>query len=407
MGLKLIGEVALDGSGFERGLARIGESAAHHLKGFAVGAFGLYGVHEIIKHTVETAEELVNTSKRLDIPIEQLQVLRQAAKESSVEFDKMSGAFEKLDVAREKALTGGPEAAGMLASFARLGVTQEMLKSQTAASLFQGPIAKTVQTTSVEDIAKPLKDVLGKGFGGLIPVLKMDLDELGNKMRSLGSIMSTEAAVGLKQLSSEYGLLANIIVAQVAPALISFGEYLFEAVGWIKQFSSWLGVMSTFKESSPFGAPGDALRAATIRKHEENIKLGGYYNTETPEQEERDREWLKKYDELKVGADKAASDVAADWKKMLDGIKKQLAEDAEKLKHPKPPVFYPDDKAGAAKRAPAEKDALVRVGNFLGQSSNALTTLAEKQVALLNKIEFNTRKPIQTASDGGAYFPIS
>ena len=47
MGLKLIGEVALDGSGFERGLTRMAGS----VKGFIASAFGFYGVEQALRKT--------------------------------------------------------------------------------------------------------------------------------------------------------------------------------------------------------------------------------------------------------------------------------------------------------------------------------------------------------------------
>src|ERR1035441_7534707 len=111
MGLKLIGEVALDGSGFERGL----NAMAGSMKGFIVGAFGLYGVEEMLRKTMDTADELVNKAKRLDVAVEKLQLLKYAAKEGGSELETLAKGFENLDVAREKALSGSKEGQKLLA----------------------------------------------------------------------------------------------------------------------------------------------------------------------------------------------------------------------------------------------------------------------------------------------------
>ena len=48
MGLKLMAEIGLDGSGFERGLRKVGEEAAASVKNLAIQAFGIYGVEQAI-----------------------------------------------------------------------------------------------------------------------------------------------------------------------------------------------------------------------------------------------------------------------------------------------------------------------------------------------------------------------
>ena len=136
MAQKLIFETGLDGSGFERGLARLGATGANSLKNFVAGAFGVYSIAQAISKTVESADELVTSSKRLDTSVEQLQILRQAAKESGVEFSNLEKAFEGFNVARDKALSGGKEGAKMMGNFGRLGVTEAMLRSQTVPTAF-------------------------------------------------------------------------------------------------------------------------------------------------------------------------------------------------------------------------------------------------------------------------------
>src|SRR5450759_909349 len=101
MSNRLIFETGLDGSGFERGLAKLGAAGAAGLKNFVVGAFGVYSVQQALSKTVESCTELVNASSKLGMSVEQLQLLRQAAKEGGVEFEKLVSSVNKLAAIRE------------------------------------------------------------------------------------------------------------------------------------------------------------------------------------------------------------------------------------------------------------------------------------------------------------------
>lgn len=403
-GNRIVFETALDGTGFERGLARLGHTGAHGLKHFVLGAFGVYSVHQALHKTVETAEELVTASKRLDTTVEQLQVLRQAAKENQVEFGKLAGAFEKINLARAKALSGGKEGTKLLSQFKQLGVTEEMLRSKTAADLFTGPLAEKIRHSNVADIAAPLKAVLGKGFGQLIPVMKTDFEELEQKMKSLGSIMDTETAVALKHVKDEFDLLSNIIVAQLAPQLVNLADWLFKAVGEIKAFAAWLGSLSGSTSVSEM-----VQDAAVAPYHERNLESDP--DTVDPEDRKDAKIFFKRVKRYLRGASAAAEEVTAEWQKKMDEMRKHLKEQADLLKHPKPPEL--DFEAKAEKqakekhqRAPAS-DSLVAVGNFLGSSKAMMETLAQRQVDLLTRIEVNTRPTKGLVNADTAFYPVA
>ena len=120
MGLKIMAELGLDGKGFEAGMKRaegLAHGVAEGLKGFVIQAVGIYTVEQAISKTVETAKELVETSRRLSIAPEQLQVMRQAAKDSGVEFQKLAELIEKTNVARDKALRPVSEGASARRAF--------------------------------------------------------------------------------------------------------------------------------------------------------------------------------------------------------------------------------------------------------------------------------------------------
>jgi len=392
MGLKLIGEVGLDGSGFESGLKRLGSS----VKSFVATAFGLYGVQAAVRKTMDLAEELVTTSQRLGVGVEQLQVLRQAAKESSTDLGVLTSAFEKLDIAREKALGGGKEGAKLLGRFAQLGISAADLRSQTSADLFMGPMRNRANAMSQEELGPILRDILGRSFGQLLPVLQTDFEELEARMRKLGTIMDTDTAVKLDILGDQFSLLASIIAVNLGPALLRLAELLYKMVSGVS--STWAAAKAYVKKS-PEGQIHDMVVAHGDR----------------PWSKEEIAEFDRK--RMNTGAMEGEAVAAAkdaglakfnEWMTGLEKIKEQLAAAAERLKNPVKPTFDPettdDTKAKKVKLTQDRGgDALTRVGNFLGSSRNVLEEIGNRQVGFLKEIAYNTRRG--PASGEGTMFP--
>ena len=123
-------------------LTRVGERVADSVKSFVIGAVGVYGIEEAFRKTIETARELVNTSQRLDTSVETLQVLREAAKDAGVEFDKVADALNRLNVARQKALGGDAKS---LQAFAALGVTATDLRTEKSGDIISEPDCQSGQ----------------------------------------------------------------------------------------------------------------------------------------------------------------------------------------------------------------------------------------------------------------------
>src|ERR1035441_9944942 len=163
MAFRINGEITLDGSLFNRGLQTAGASAASFLKNFALGAVGIYGVEQAFRKTIDRATELVNTSKKMDIGVEQLQVLQKSAEDSGTSFEVLTKALERFNAVRENILNGGKGSADQMAALGRLGITREQLQSQTAAQSFMGQISQTAQKSNAADIANDLRQIFGRG----------------------------------------------------------------------------------------------------------------------------------------------------------------------------------------------------------------------------------------------------
>lgn len=390
MGLKLVGEVALDGSGFERGLSRLGDS----VKGFIATAFGVYGVAEAFRHTFEEADRLTTASDRLGVGVEQLQVLQKAAKDAGSDLGSVTKSFEKIDQARAKALSGSKEGMKLLSQFGRLGISEGDLRTQSAADLFTGKISKASNTMNQEDLGPILRDILGKGFGEAMPVLQTDFDELGRHMKDMGAIMDEEVARKLDAIGDEFSILSKIMTSQLAPGLLKMVEVLSRGV--LELGKMLAGGAASFGAATAKQGTWDTIKSAfTIG----TVGLRGAFMENVLGMPHEDvQKWANsKLDQ--TGMDPLAGNAARveaenPWQKGLDAFQKLLDDAAAKAtaKRAKPAFEVPDD-SGMPKqrRAKLSEDALTKVGNFLGASGRSvMEDIGRQQLDVLNKIADNT-----------------
>lgn len=336
MAFKIHGEVSLDGAMFKRGLHEIGGETTAFLKNFAIGAIGIASVEQAISKTVESAEELVNTSKNLSLTVEQLQVMRQAAKENGIEFQTMATALERFNAIRENILRGGKGSAEQMAAMQRLGVSREQLQSQNAGQTFMGQISETAQKSNAADIAKDLKDVFGRGGDALFGTLQTNFDELGEKMRSMGAIMDNTTAHELKQFKDEMDLIGKVAENTLAPMLVKLGGALYDAITALGAFGTAAGTYFT-----------DLLHG--------NFKAAG----------EDAAEEAKKFMETRNEA----------WAAMVaksnapTSHEQAIIDDESKTK-----------KAAVKKEREIKSDSLISVGNFLGAGRGQINDVAQQHL---------------------------
>ncbi len=369
MAFKINGSIALDGAQFKHGLQEAGGEAAAFIRNFALGAVGIASVEQAFSKTIDSAEELVNTSKNLDMTVEQLQLMRQAAEENGQGFDTMTKALEKFNAVRESILTGQDKSGKQMAAMQRLGLTHDTLESQTAAQSMMGQISQTAQKSNAADIAQDLREVFGKGGDEIFGTLKTNFEELETKMKSYGAIMDTTTAVELKTFKEEMGLISQVFAAQFSPVILMFAHLLFEANAAIGSFGASLGTWA--------GVIADLiLHPIDFWKKGNNIKS-------------------------LLGAGETADAGNDFWKGKQDQWKaiEQHAKDiADRLNNPKPPAVIDQEENQKKKHAVKEKeiksDSLISVGNFLGAGRSAIGDVAaqhlevsKKQLTVLEKIE--------------------
>jgi hypothetical protein len=397
-GLRLMAELGIDGRGFQSGLNQAKSMAmgfAGALKGIIVQAVGIYAVEQAISKTVDTAKDLVNESKRLSVGVEQLQLLRQAAKDSGTDMEKLAGVFEKIDIARQKALAPTAEGLQERRIFGAMGISGQQLHSQTAAQLFMGPMAQLARTQNPEQYAQAFREVLGKGFGEVLPVLKTNFNELGESMKKMGAIMDTETAVKISHFKDELELVSNVIISQLGPALVKLIEVLYEGIlklgGKIAGEAAGIGAGTAQMSGRNrvglgidmfFGGLESLFKRATGKMTEQQSQA---YLTNLAK--------ARGYDV--AGAQSATSKAEEPWKMRLNQFDALLAKwrkEAFDLDHPKAADFTHVTVPPKLDRKILESasDSLTRVGNFLGGSGTLISRIQEQQVDLLRQIARNT-----------------
>lgn len=364
----------------------LGNNIKHHLFSFIGAGIGIGGITAAMHKAVSTAEELVTASERLGIGAEKLQVLKRAATESNTELGILAKGFEKLDIAREKALKGDLK---VMARFGQLGITTEMLQSMTSAQLFQGPMAAKALGMNQEVLGPILRDIFGKGFGELLPVLQTDFAELEKKMRETGAIMSSETLVKLKALGDELSFVSQIIVSHVGPALLKFGEMLYPIAAKIMGGFSATGaaIGAGFHKQSGAQITAQALKDFTPLAWVDFFKrrlVGGegvgqaYKNA-----------FLGENFDVKAAKEAGVESISETDKhlKEFETMLARMAEKANRLEHPVAAAFDEIEEETKAKSFRGNVNQLQRIGAYISPYSVTLIDVNKKMERHLKSID--------------------
>lgn len=401
-GLKLVAQLGLDGAGFQAGFKAaegIAKSSMLSIKNMIVGAIGIGTIQMAISKTVQTANELINTSMRLDVAPKQLQLMQQAAANANFDLEKMIAIMEKLDVAREKALMPGPQGQAMRRAFMAGGIGMDALRGQTAAQLLMGPVSSLAKTKNAEQIGIIFEELsLGRrGFSNLITFLKTDFEKLSKEMDKFGAFMDTATAVQIKAATNALEFLTKIIVSNLAPVLMKFSEWMAQAVITVAR---WVSILANAAYGAVQGKTPAQTAAALTAALGSAIKYGmGLSSAEKYKEETKGQFNVGMAKQLGKEEMKYWDGIQASFEKM----KADFAKFAASLDNPKPPDFtkatIPPLMDKATLTVPT--DNLTKVGNFLGGNGQILTRLAERQVYLLQKIHDDVRKLGQVGPNRG------
>ena len=355
-GLNLQATISLDGSQFERGMNRIGSSVANGIKNFVVGAVGLYAIQAALRKTIDTADELVNSSLKLSMTTEQLQLLQRAAENNGKTFDLMTLALERFNAARENILNKGPQWQNQMLAMQRLGLTSQTLANQTAATSFMNQISATAQRSNAADIAMDMRTIFGRNAMEFFGILQTNFSDLEKKMKSMGAIMDTTTAVELRTFKNEMGLIGQIITSQLAPWLVYLGEKAFKLAEVFQVAGAFYGTLMADWAHGIFKGSLDDAR-------EEGHKVMVSFDTTWSE------------------------------------FQKQMKAMADAINNPNPEATVGKPAPEKEKKERALKDesnALIKVGNFLGASRDTIGNLQQQTAQHAAATATNTKVSADT-----------
>lgn len=389
MALRVTGYLGLDGSGFFQTMARADvavkrftSSVASGVAGQLAGLFSLGAMGAAMAKTIEYAGRLTDLSARTGVAVEALQRFDRAAKDNGSSLDALVSFWERLGTARQKALND-PNG-GAAAAFGKLGVNQSDIQSASPQDLTQKISTTFKNTTNVNELIAPLREVGGRGAGELVAAFEAGMID---GLDSL-SVITEEQADMLDELGDRWDTFKQELIVSLAPVIIWLTEQFkniktgFEMIGvvLVNMFEQIKNAFSTAFELVKALVSGKIMSSGDIAKkgfeQAKEIFKGGSQSIQDIriDREQKDEE---------EAAARAARIAARRKRRSGTGIG-NYEPDTEKKETFK--ISY---------------DALTSVGNFLGANRMVLEGLTQKQVNILERIEKNTRakKESSGASD--------
>ncbi len=220
-------EVSAETAAFHSAMKGV-EKQFEDLKKMAIGFFSIEAVKSLTENTFEFADSLVNSAQKLDLTIEQVQVLKKVAQDSGTEFDQLAVAIGKVAILREKALKGDTDS---ILKLNNVGVERNKIGSMSAEDILFKAIGDKVKNGSLDKIALPVSEVLGKGFESILPALKENVDDTAASLKKMGLIMDGQTAVALKTLKDEFNDLGTFLDITFGEALINIVNFLMDTIG--------------------------------------------------------------------------------------------------------------------------------------------------------------------------------
>lgn len=223
---ELKAKIGLETSAFETGLARLENAAGGFAKGLGgifVGAFSFTAIFKQFSDAIAKASQLQDISDRFGISAEALQKIGNAAIESGASLEDVGTALGKIGVAAQEAAGGNEK---LQETFARIGVSVGELTSLSPEQLFYRLSAAMKDGRLAGQDLATAKELLGRGFMSLLPVLKMTEEQIQQVAEASG-VMSDDAVAKLDAFADSWGRLSNTVkvkAAEIADASIRLGE---------------------------------------------------------------------------------------------------------------------------------------------------------------------------------------
>ena len=239
-------KLALDASGFDRGLATAQSSVMRFAKttgGLIAGAFALDKIIAGFSSAIEKGDQLQDIAEKFGVSASKLQLLGNAASVFGSGIDQVSAGLNKLSLAQQKALAGDN---GLANTFAEVGISLDDLRSMRPEDIllkisdsFASGANKARQFIIVDEL-------LGKAQTDLIKVLNQGSAAIIEQGENIG-VYTDEQIASLSALSDSLKKFQNLIslVFGVAAAAIM------NAVEAYARFAEIQSLIKFFDQAKP------------------------------------------------------------------------------------------------------------------------------------------------------------
>jgi hypothetical protein len=417
MPFNLQASIGLDGSKFAAGLGQIEHQVDHlgkHLAGSFGALFGVAAIEQATHKTIEYGAHIYDLSRRLNVSAEDLQKWDYALTQNGSSLEAGAGFFEKLGIARKKALEGGEEQIGY---FKELGITLEDLKSKNLQGIAV-KIAEAIKEGDPQKLIAALRGVGGKAAGELVAAFKAGLPELFEEAEKLGLIIKDDVTVQLKEAEDEIKNMAKAMRADLAPAVGFVVKHISEMVDLLKigakSFGAYLGAKAggasdADAKQAAYAAVDEVIdarikrEAAKKKKAEESGQGSEGGDDETTNKEKvtkeaakqlRLKERLEEITRRNNLAELSAADRLNELEKeraaIVDRIGPPTAEEEIKAEEIRGEII--NLKKGSKHQLSADADSLAKVGGFVGNAAaaNPVLTVAQQSLEVQRTIARNT-----------------
>jgi hypothetical protein len=158
-------------------------------------ALGAYLTEEGIRSIIEYGREIDDTAKRLGVSAEAVQVWGYALRKTGQDQSAMISLFEKMAMARDKALGGET---GALNAFKQFGISVDDLRNKRLEDLAD-QISDVFKAGDPQKLVGALREIGGRSAGGAVDALKDGIKDARKEAKDLGLIMTDDVVAQLKE----------------------------------------------------------------------------------------------------------------------------------------------------------------------------------------------------------------
>lgn len=239
-------KLALDASGFDRGLATAQSSVTKFAKttgGLIAGAFALDKIIAGFSSAIEKGDQLQDIAEKFGVSASKLQLLGNAASVFGSGIDQVSAGLNKLSLAQQKALAGDN---GLANTFAEVGISLDDLRSMKPEDILLKISDSFASGANEGRQFIIVNELLGKAQTDLIKVLNQGSAAIIEQGENIG-VYTDEQIASLSALSDSlkrFQNLTSLVFGVTATAIM-------DAVEAYARFAAIRPLIKFFDQAKP------------------------------------------------------------------------------------------------------------------------------------------------------------